>query len=159
MMNEHISVKKMWIDFLSTIGENEETTEKKYSSWYFSNNEKDANDLAELVRRGIKKATTTSLWRLEHDKEPVPQVGEYSVITDWNGVAMCIIQTTKVDIMPFNQVSSDFAATEGEGDKSLTYWRKVHKKFFAEELKSRGMKFSDEMPVVCEEFNVVFQYY
>ena len=30
-----------------------------------------------------------------------------------------------VDIVPFDSVSDSFAATEGEGDKTLRYWRKL----------------------------------
>ncbi|MHC1599150.1 MAG: ASCH domain-containing protein [Candidatus Methanofastidiosia archaeon] len=154
---EHESVKKMWSDYLLSIGEDPENTIKEYSAWHFGNDEKSANELAKLVKRGIKRATASSLWALEHDNESTPRVGEYSVITNWNGKAQCIIQTTKVDIVPFGEVSSEFAETEGEGDKSLFYWREVHKKFFAEELESIGLKFSEEMLVVCEEFKVIFQ--
>ncbi len=151
------SVKKMWSDYLLSLSEDSENTIKEYSVWHFCNDEKSANELAKLVKLGIKRATTSSLWALEHDNESIPHVGEYSVIIDWNGKAQCIIQTTKVDIIPFSEVSSEFAEMEGEGDKSLFYWREVHKKFFAEELESIGLKFSEEMPVVCEEFKVIFQ--
>ena len=58
--------------------------------------------------------------------------------------------------MPFCEVTPEFAATEGEGDKSLAYWKKVHRRFFTEEMKEFGAVFSDSTPVVCEEFEVVY---
>lgn len=35
-------------------------------------------------------------------------------------------KTTNVYIVPFNEVSIKYAFKEGEGDKSLSYWRRVH---------------------------------
>ena len=72
------------------------------------------------------------------------------------GEAVCITRTTKVSITPFEEVSSLHAYKEGEGDKSLRYWRKVHKEFFIKEMKGSGKEFNHTMNVVCEEFEVVF---
>lgn len=80
----------------------------------------------------------------------------YSIITDWLGEAKCIIQTKAVNIVPYNEVTEEFAATEGEGDKSLEYWRKVHWEFFSEECNEIGIEPTLNMLVVCEEFEVVF---
>ena len=44
---------------------------------------------------------------------------------------------------------------KGDGDRSLAYWRKVHKEFFTEELASIDRKFDEEMQLVCEEFELV----
>ena len=56
----------------------------------------------------------------------------------------------------FNNVSKEHAFKEGEGDRSLEYWREVHKKFFRECLEEYGLEFSENMKVVCEEFEVVY---
>ena len=50
----------------------------------------------------------------------------------------------------------EHAFKEGEGDRSLEYWREVHKKFFRECLEEYGLEFSENMKVVCEEFEVVY---
>ena len=47
--------------------------------------------------------------------------------------ALCIIETVQVDVMPFEQVSAEFAAIEGEGDGSLAYWRQAHLEYFTRE--------------------------
>ena len=46
---------------------------------------------------------------------------------------------------------------EGEGDQSLDYWRKVHKTYYFKECERIGMEFSQDMPVICEEFKVVYK--
>lgn len=58
--------------------------------------------------------------------------------------------------MPFNKVDAGFAFREGEGDKSLNYWREAHVKFFTKELGPEGIPFSEDMLVVCEEFEVEY---
>jgi len=154
---EHKTVKEIWKKYLSTIGENINDTDKTYESWYFCNNEKDANELAGLVKKGIKKATASLHCLYEIENEPIPKVGDYIIITNWKGMPQCIIQITSINIIPFKEVTEEFAAKEGEGDKTLSFWRKVHRKFFTLELKEHNKKFSEDMLVICEEFEVGYQ--
>ncbi len=153
---EDITVRKLWQEYLTAIGEDEATTEKKYTAWHFCDNEKDADELAELVLQGVKRATASLYVSYEAEKEELPKVGDYSVITDWSGRAKGIIQTVRIDIVPFGQVTPEFAAIEGEGDKSLEYWRGAHTAFFSREMKELGMEPSEDMKVVCEEFKLVY---
>ena len=149
------TVQTMWDAYLRSIGESP-TTDKTFTAWHFSDNERDANELAALVEAGGKRATASAYWAYEAEQEPLPTVGEHSVIVDWNGEARCIIRTTSVEIVPFNQVTADFARTEGEGDRSLGYWRRVHWAAFTRELQAIGKRPEETMPVVCETFEVVF---
>ncbi len=155
MVKEHKTVKEIWKKYLSTIGENINDTGKTYESWYFCNNEEDANKLSTLVKKGIKKATASLHYLYEIENEPIPEVSDYVIITNWKGIAQCIIQITNINIISFKGVTEEFAAKEGEGDKTLSFWRKVHRKFFSLELKEYSKKFSEDMLVVCEEFEVV----
>ena len=70
----------------------------------------------------------------ELEGEPLPRAGEYSVILNSRDEAVCVIRTTKVYTVPFDQVSAEQAYREGEGDRSLAYWRRVHEDFFRREL-------------------------
>ena len=124
-------------------------------AWYFCNNKKDADELAELTAKGIKQATTSLYYWYEDGKESIPKPAELNIITDFDGNPRCVIETVSVDVVPFKDVSAEFAYTEGEGDKSLDYWRKAHIHFFTEDLKSEGLVFSEDMKVVCEVFRVV----
>lgn len=152
-----MSVKKMWEDYLSSIGESLTNTKKRYISSYFCDNEKSANDLAKLVTNGIKRGTTSLYDLYKIDNEEIPRVNDYDIITDWNGIAQCIIRTKKVTILPFKDVDEELAKIEGEGDKSLKYWQNVHIYFFSKELKELGMEFNPDMKVVFEEFEVIFK--
>ena len=124
-----------------------------YDAWSFWD---DADGLAALVRGGIKTATCSAYDLYEAEGEDLPKAGDTSVILDSRDEAVCIIRTTRVYTVPFDEVSPEHAFREGEGDRSLEYWRKVHEAFFKEELASAGLEFSGNSRVVCEEFEVVY---
>lgn len=124
-----------------------------YEPWAYG---ADPDELAELTRAGIKTATAGAGILYEAEDEPMPRPGEYSVILDSRDEAVCVIRTTRVYTVPFDQVSAEQAYREGEGDRSLDYWRRVHEDFFRAELEKAGLEFSPEMPVVCEEFEMVY---
>jgi len=157
MAKEKESVKLMWNSYLESFGETAETTDKTYEAWHFCNNEEDANELAQLVLDGAKKATASLYDIYTYEGESVPEVGDHSIIIDWDGNAKCIIKTTVISIVPFKDVTAEFAATEGEGDKSLEYWRRAHLEFFGEECEKMSRTFNEDMLVVCEEFEVVWK--
>ena len=123
----------------------------EYEAWSFGD---DADELARLVKEGIKTATCSALCFYEMEGEVLPKVGEYSVILDSKDQAVCIIRTTKVYTTGFNQVSEEHAWKEGEGDRSLEYWRNTHRRFFIEELRKYDLDFNEDMELVCEEFEV-----
>ena len=124
-----------------------------YQAWAFGGA---PDKLAKLVMQGVKTATCSALALYEYENEEIPKAGDYSVILDSDGQAVCIIRTTKVYIETFDQVSERHAYLEGEGDRSLEYWRQVHEEFFTEELKTIQQNFDAKMELVCEEFEVVF---
>lgn len=151
------SVKKMWEMYLEKLGENINDTELKYTSWHFCDNKEDADELVELAKIGTKRATASLHLLYDFEGERIPEVGDISILTDWDGKAQCVIKNEKVSIIPFKEISEENAATEGEGDKTLEYWRRAHKGIFESDAKSAGMVFNDDMLVVFEEFRVVFK--
>lgn len=154
---EHESVQQMWKGYLESIGENQETTNLNYTSWHFCDNEQDANELASLVLQGTKRATASLSLFYENDGDEMPLVGDLSIIINWEGVAQCIIKTTNIDLVPYKEVTEEFAATEGEGDKSLNYWRRCHWDYFSRELQEIGKTPDENMLVICEKFEVVYK--
>jgi uncharacterized protein YhfF len=149
------SPEELWAAFLAARPD-VVRPEDTYTAWHFCDNQADADELAELVLDGRKRATAGALWSYEAEDEPVPQVGDFSVITDWSGAACCVIRTTSVEVVAFGEVGEEFAAAEGEGDGSLAFWRDAHWAAFSRELEGTGRSPRPDMPVVCERFAVVF---
>lgn len=145
-----MSEKELWKEYIAKC----KIEDCEYQAWAFGD---DADLLAELVINDDKTATASAYPLYELENEPLPKIGEYSVILNSIGEAICVIQTTKVYVVPFCNVSEEHAFKEGEGDKSLSFWRNGHKKFFTECLSEVGKEFNEYMKVVCEEFKVVYK--
>jgi uncharacterized protein YhfF len=128
-----------------------------YEAFCFGDHEALADSLAELVLSGRKRATAGLLWAYEAEGKRLPRAGDLSVVTDWAGHPLCVIETQAVDVVPFDDVTAEFAATEGEGDGSLEDWRRGHTEFFARECARLGRTPSGSMQVACERFAVVYQ--
>ena len=124
-----------------------------YEAWQFGGA---PDKLAQLVKDGIKTATCSAydLYRIEN--APLPKAGDLSVILDSRDEAVCIIRTAKVYVTEYDRVTAEHAFKEGEGDRSLEYWRQVHEEFLTGELASVNLPFSEITKVVCEEFEVIF---
>ena len=121
----------------------------KYEAWPFG----EAPDkLAALVVQGIKTATCSAFDLYQANNEPIPQAGEYSIILNSNEEAVCIIRTTKVCVTEFDKVSEEHAFKEGEGDRSLEYWRMVHESFLTDELTSVHKSFDGNTKVIMPTF-------
>lgn len=148
-----MTLEEFWNDFIKCNQLKSTTT--YIESFHFELTEKLANSLLELVLSGKKKATASSLLSYEIEGTRIPQVGDYSIVTDWDGVPRCVIETTAVTITPFSQITFDICRREGEDD-TLESWQKGHKHFFVEEGKELGYSFSEDMSVVFEDFKVVF---
>ena len=70
---------------------------------------------------------------------------------DSNGIT----RTTKVEIVPFEDVTADCAAAEGDG--TLAAWKKAHRKAFAAACEEIGIDFDERMKCVCEYFDDVYR--
>lgn len=143
-----------WNDFLKSKGLDANTT--YVDCFHFELTEKWANELLRLVLDGTKKATSSSLWGYEIEGDKIPQRGDYYIVTDWDGNPGCVIETTRVRILPFKDITFDICRLEGEDD-SLESWQKGHISFFEAEGKELGYTFSEDMPVIFEEFEVVYR--
>ena len=116
----------------------------------------EADLLADLVLRGEKTATASAYDLYAVEDEPLPKEGTFDVILDSQDQAVCIVEITKVSVQPFYQVSADHAYKEGEGDRTLAYWQKLHENLFSNWLHEVGLHFSQDSLVVLEEFRVVY---
>lgn len=144
-----MKAEDMWEQY----GQSHDLSGQVCEAWAFGSG---PDALADLVIQGVKTATSSLYTLYEIEWEALPEEGSYSVILDSRGEARCIVKTTRVNIVPFNEVSAAHAYREGEGDRSLDYWSAVHKAFFAGCLEESGLAFSETADVVCEEFEVVY---
>ncbi|HCI6112718.1 TPA: ASCH domain-containing protein [Klebsiella quasipneumoniae subsp. similipneumoniae] len=108
-----------------------------------------ANELADLIKKGIKTASCGSFASYQQEKA-APRIGSYNIILDGQNVPVCVIRLISMQLVRFCDVTEAFARKEGEGDLSLEYWKKEHQRFFSFEG-----HFSEDMELIAEEFEVV----
>jgi uncharacterized protein YhfF len=104
-----------------------------------------ADELLALVTNGVKTATCST-----EDEPNTSSPGECWIVLDGRGQPHCVIETIEVTYRRFGEVDAAFAYEEGEGDRSLQYWRNAHRNYFG-----RQGKFSEDMMLMCERFRLV----
>ena len=124
-----------------------------HEAWAFGA-EPDA--LARLVLAGRKTATASAYPLYALHGEPLPRAGACDVLLDgWGRRCACCAPPGVCG--PLSEVTAEHAFQEGEGDRTLASWRAVHEAFFTGEMERAGLTFTEEMPVVCEEFEVAYR--
>jgi uncharacterized protein YhfF len=104
-----------------------------------------ADELLELVLKGVKTATCST-----EDEPNMSKPGERWIVLDGRGHPRCVIESTEVSFRRYGEVDTAFAHDEGEGDRSLAYWRSAHRRYF-----ERLGRFSEDMMLMCERFRLV----
>jgi uncharacterized protein YhfF len=104
-----------------------------------------ADELLELVLKGVKTATCST-----EDEPNLSKPGERWIVLDGRGTPRCVIESTEVTFRRYAEVDAAFAYEEGEGDRSLAYWRDAHRRYFG-----RLGRFSEDMMLMCERFRLV----
>ncbi len=111
--------------------------------------------LLALIRLGRKRAGTGLLWAHEADGEAIPVFGEIEIVVDHRNEPAIVTRVTSVEVIPFAEVTAEYAAIEGEGDGSLAFWREAHWAFFSRECQRLGRAPTESMLVVCGVFEVL----
>ncbi len=111
-----------------------------------------ATELAALVLRGPKRATTSRADDFDVGGEPRPAEGDHWVVTDGRGRAVCITRTTRVETRRFGDIDEAYAWDEGEDDRTLASWRDGHIRYFA----SIGRPVEEDTTMILEWFEVVW---
>lgn len=118
---------------------------RNLESFSFGDSPALADELAALVLAGAKTATC---WSASGGAST--EVGKRMVMLDGAGRPLAVIETLELFQCRFNEVGAAFAQDEGEGDRSLAFWRNAHRRYF-----NRRGHFAEDMLLYCERFRVV----
>ncbi|MFB4271034.1 ASCH domain-containing protein [Nonomuraea sp. GTA35] len=108
--------------------------------------------LTDLTLAGVKRATA-GLPELDYhaEDEPLEHVGERLALVDDSGAKVAELEVVDVQLVPFSQVTWEFAEAEGEGFRSISHWREAHRRYWAGE----GQEVDDSTTVVCVYYRLV----
>lgn len=112
--------------------------------------------IGNLARAGEKRATAHMALDFEKSGVTRRAPGEYWVVLSAAMAPLCLVRLTKVETVPFCDVTPEFAASEGEGDLSWDYWATVHQRYFEKQLAGWGETWRDDIPIVCESFELLW---
>ena len=134
---ETVTPNALWQEFVAKFPD---YNGKNYDVFSFGDK---PDELLRLVLAG-QKIATSCIYR-----GSAAQVGDISIIVDSKGDAKAVVETVRIDIVPFNQVTDAFAQKEGEGDKTLETWRRIHLSFWG--------NIDPDTLLECEEFRLLYQ--
>ena len=109
-------------------------------------------ELNMLVLAGSKVATAGLLSDYVVEGEESETVGEEQYLIDAALEPIAHIRFTRVDVVPFCEVTWAFAQAEGEGFVDLVDWRAAHRRYWARES---GVNVGDDELVVCLWFEII----
>lgn len=116
---------------------------------------RNCDELLDLYLAGKKTAGSGLVKDYEKAGDRLPQVGDFSILLDSQQKPRAILRTIKVIIQSFDCVNDEVAEAEGEGDRTLAYWQKAHREFFAPYLKGLGITDLEPAEVITEFYEVI----
>lgn len=144
------SISQLWSRYRALDPQADETPPIAY---YFCDNPAEADLCADLVVQGTKRATAAALAELELAGQPLPKVGDMAIVTNWSGQARAVIRTQRVEVRRLGHIDAEFAATEGEGDGSLAWWRQAHLAYYQRVLAGTPHRVDEDLLIACEYFD------
>ena len=151
-----LHVEAFWQRFLESQSDPAAARSRFYESFRIGSGPEDADEGVRLIRSGQKTATSSLLWEYQVKAKPLPRVGSLSLVEDGRGEANCVVETSWLEVLPFDQVEADFASDYGETDGTLEGWRRLCWEYYAVSCAELGRTMSLDAPLVCERFRVVF---
>ncbi|MET4059476.1 uncharacterized protein YhfF [Arthrobacter sp. UYP6] len=131
--------------------------DSQYNVETFGDSPELADELLALVLDGSKTATSSLVADYTENGEQLPRIGIHWIVCDSAGAPRAILRTTELRLGTFQDADEAFARDEGEGDRSLNHWRRVHREFWQRTAAARGGSWSESDELVFERFTVVWR--
>ncbi len=114
------------------------------------------DELTALVVAQKKTAFFSSYATFAIDSEPLPVSGELYIVVDRSNKPVCVIELDQVQVIPFNEVTWEMAAQEGE-DENLEQWRQKQTEYLQDEGAVLGFEFTPDIKMVYQSFKVIYK--
>lgn len=128
----------------------ENTNHNYFEIFAFGDSPEMADALLALVLKGKKTATVSVVL----EDEPMPSVGDLSLVLDGRGNSACVIKTVYTKTVKFCELTWDMVKLEGEDD-TFEQWKTGNVRYWTRDAAKRGYTFTDQTPITFECFEVV----
>lgn len=116
----------------------------------------ESDEEVQLILEGMKNTACGVLWAWDLDQTPFPEVGQITVVLDGRSQPRCIIQATNITILPFNEMEQHYLECGLSDAQTVAQFCAVYWRYFTRSLEEIGRRPSPNMPVVCEEFELLY---
>lgn len=111
-----------------------------------------ANQIIPLILSGAKTGTFALDAEFDGRPEARPAVGDWYVVTWFDGRPALLYRVTEVETLPFDGIDARHVAVEGPRLREVSAWRRLHWDYWTPLLHARGLAPSQDMPVVFHRF-------
>lgn len=148
---DRMAAEIMWASYAEAYPERVQLS-AEYTVETFGDSAQLANVLLHEVIHGCKRATSTVAREFLDDGQPLPRIGSHWIACDGAGIPRVILQSVALRLGTFRDADADFAAAEGEDDKSLESWRREHAKYWQRTEAQKGRTWDQDTLLVFEHF-------
>ena len=142
-----------WEKFLAETGRDAGTQ----FSWSisFGMNREDSNRAAAKVCSGEKTAVIypANGYRANMSAPSVP--GDLHLICDWQQNPVAVVEVESVEMLSLHELNDAICIREAEAG-SLEEWRKLRMPAVKTEIEELGGEFTEDAPLICENFRLVY---
>jgi uncharacterized protein YhfF len=156
ILNAMRHIDRYWAQYLASIPVGQEKPGCYVEAFFFGTKPSSAHEITRLVLDGTKTATGALLWSIEADGKKAVRPGDFSIVTNGGDDPQCIIRTSDVRVLPFDEVGEEYAQWGGEGDRTLDTWRDMYWSYIEYECTRIGRTPDPKAPLVMERFRVVY---
>ena len=117
------------------------------------------DQISEMAKKSLKRGTCHLVMQFENENVPMRSLGDHWIVLRTDGTPNCVVRIIAINIVPFNQVGPEFAASEGPEAgliPSWENWNRAHREYFQEHCRRWGVPWREDYPVVCESFITVY---
>lgn len=142
-----------WTVFLEETGTSPNAMVSRYT--YFGHSEEESVSALEQLLSGEKTAISHCIPDYLTKKQPLPRIGDFTMVTDFYGNPCCILKTTDVLIAPLPEVPEPWIQYEHPGATRDTWLQKKLAEY--ESLAARGSFHANaENPILLERVQVIY---
>ena len=150
------STHAFWADFLRSRADPRSVDELLYEAFRIGNSEESANEGAQLILSRKKTTTSSLLSEYENLRKPLPSVGSLSILENGQGEAVCVVETTWLEVLPLEEIDAGFAIAYGEWGSTLAEWQQNAWRYYSTQCQQLGREPTMQMTLVCERFRIVY---
>lgn len=127
-----------------------------YEVRWFGIDAKTTQSIFNHITTDNKHGTFTLPWILERTGQPVTKVGTLITLIDYGGAPTLVLRITGNEVIKFGDIDERVTNLDGPPVRDVKVWKPVHRDFWNGVLKKYDMAVTDDMPVLVEQFELVY---